>query len=85
MKIKVTEVSEGIHPSEVVVSVNTIDGAENLVVSRRSLRSGSLDIGFPIRREDNTYLIELPRETLSGSWRVWVKTDEISDDERLSA
>jgi hypothetical protein len=85
MKIKVAEIGEGIHPSEVVVSVKTVDGTENLVVSRRSLKAGSLDIGYPIRTNEDTYLIELPRETLRGQWRVWVKSDQFAEEERLRA
>ncbi|MFY9628128.1 MAG: hypothetical protein WAK03_08265 [Methylocystis sp.] len=85
MKVKAAEVSEGIHPSEVVVAVSTTDGIENIVVSRRSFKSGGIDIGFPIRQDRDQYLIELPRETLSGSWRVWVKADQLIEEERLRA
>lgn len=86
MKVKVAEVGEGLHPSEVVVAVRTLDGTENLVVDRRSYRNGTVSIGYPIRQEGNNYLVELPRETLSGSWRVWVKEDQVLlEDGRLSA
>lgn len=85
MKVKISEVGSGVHPSEVVVAVKTVDGAENLVVSRRSLKAASIEVGYPIRREDDRYLIELPRETSSGSWRVWVHFDQIVDDERARA
>lgn len=85
MKVKVAEVGAGVHPSEVVVAVRTVDGTENVVVSRRSLKADRIEVGYPIRQEDDMYLIELPRETLSGSWRVWVHSDQIVEDERVRA
>lgn len=77
MKVKVAEVGEGVHPSEVIVSVRTLEGTENLVIAKRSFHSGGIDVGFPIREDDGKYLVELPRETLSGSWRVWINADEV--------
>ena len=85
MKVKVAEIGDALHPSEVVVAVKTLTGTENLVVDRRSLRSGTLSVGYPIRREDETYLIELPRESQGGAWRVWVTKDQVIAEERLSA
>ncbi len=86
VKVKVQEVGTAHQPSEVVVAVKTLSGTENLVTDRRSLRDGAIAIGYPIRQEEGSYLIELPRETQSGSWRVWVKSDQlISEDERMRA
>lgn len=72
MRLKVKEEGKGIHPNEVVISVPTTQGAERLVVHRRSLEGGGLEIGYPILEENDTYLVELPRETMRGLWRVWV-------------
>lgn len=72
MKVRVKEVGEATHPSEVIVSVDTTSGTEQLVVHRRSIQEHGLDIGYPIKEENSKYLVELPRETISGSWRVWV-------------
>jgi len=72
MKVKVTRIGAGVHPSEVIVSVDTISGLERLVVHNRSITDNEIDIGYPINREQNNFLVELPRETTSGSWRVWV-------------
>lgn len=80
MRLKVSRVTEGTHPSEVVVSVQTTKGtSENLVVHRRALSADhSLEIGYPINREGGSYLVELPRETTTGAWRVWVPTEAVS-------
>ena len=76
-KVKVAEVDAGLHPSEIVVVIKTSVGEQNQVIDRRSLQNGFLMIGFPIRQHEQNYLIELPRETSSGSWQVWVAKSEI--------
>jgi hypothetical protein len=76
--VRVQKVGDGMHPSEVVVMVRTADGGqEKLIVDRRSLHDDTLDIGFPVGSEPDKFLIELPSETMSGSWRVWVSPDQI--------
>jgi hypothetical protein len=82
MKVKVAEIGKGLHPSEVVVAVKTVDGDQSLVIDRRSLDNGFINIGYPIRvhNQNQTYLIELPRETSSGSWRVWVNRTQLEDE-----
>lgn len=75
MRVKIDNRSPGLHPSEVVVGLRTADGIERLVVHQRSISEDSLDIGFPISDESNQYLVELPRETQSGAWRVWVSKE----------
>jgi hypothetical protein len=85
-RVKITEIGEGIHPSEVVVAVATNEGTENLVVDRRSMKDGAIEIGYPIRQQGDLYLVEFPRETMSGSWRGWVHSDLILlEDERVRA
>lgn len=60
------------HPNEVVVLIDTRDGKEQLVVHKRSIVDGGLEIGYPILDDGQYCLIELPRETARGLWRVWV-------------
>lgn len=77
-RVKVRTVGDGQHPSEAVVSVNTADGKqEELIVDRRSLEGGALRIGYPVMSKEGQFLIELPRETMRGSWRVWVRENEL--------
>lgn len=81
MRVKVREISEGMHPSEVVVQVKTADGAENLFVDRRSIdANGTLSVGFPVGRKGRLWAIELPQETMRGFWRVWVKASELVEE-----
>jgi hypothetical protein len=80
-RVRVREVGQGLHPSEVVVEVVTADGtSERLVVDRRSLRDDTLGVGYPLAKERDRLLIELPRETTEGLWRVWVGQDKIVEE-----
>ena len=82
MRVKVQEVGAGLHPSEVVVQVKTVTGSENLVVDKRSLENGTLAVGSPIARKGDQWLVELPRETMRGAWRVWVKRGALTYEDR---
>jgi hypothetical protein len=85
-RVKVRTVGVGQHPSEAVVSVTTADGKqEELIVDRRSLEDrGSLRVGYPIRRDSGRALIELPRETMRGNWRIWIKESDLDPEERAA-
>jgi hypothetical protein len=86
MRLLVEEIGSGLHPSEVIVSVTVADGSkERLVVSRRSLSHNSIPIGWPITEDGDRVLVELPRETQTGAWRVWVKKDRLIEEERMRA
>ncbi len=86
MRLKVEKISEGLHPSEAIVSVKTSTGSERVVVSTRSIVGDSIPVGWPLGKSDQLTLVELPRETETGSWRVWVPSDElIETEERMRA
>jgi hypothetical protein len=83
-RIRVQRVGQGLHPSEVVVAVTTADGAqEEVLVDNQPLQGDALEIGYPIATEDNRMLVELPRETACGSWRLWVPASEVMETERV--
>ena len=83
MRVKVKEIGSSLHPSERVVEVTTATGKERVVVDRRSIENGSLSIGSPISREKDFWLVELPRETMTGSWRVWVDPAMVIADPKV--
>jgi len=60
MLVMVKEEGRGIHPNEVVLSIPTREGAERLVVHRRSVHDGALEIGYPISEEGDYYLEQIP-------------------------
>ena len=79
-QIKIAVLGEGQHPSERMVAVTTADGSrENVMVDRRSIDNDTIDVGYPVASEADRYLIELPRETTTGQWRVWVKQSDVLD------
>jgi hypothetical protein len=77
-QVKIETIREGQHPSEVVVAVRTADGgSEKLIVDRRSIRDNTIDVGYPVGEEGGRLLVELPRESVRGLWRVWVNRDAV--------
>lgn len=73
MRVKVERVGRGLHPKQVVVNIATRAGVEQLAVNELSLDpANTIDIGDPVARKGAELLVELPAETDSGAWRVWV-------------
>jgi hypothetical protein len=85
MRVKVSKLGEGLHPSMVVVGVRTIHGTERLLIDEESLFENSVEIGWPVDEEKDRLLVELPNETLRGAWRVWVPRDEVIPPPRAQA
>jgi len=80
MRLKVERGGEGLHPSEAVVTIRTRGGEEEVVVDPRSIENDSLNVGWPVGREGNYFLVELPRPTSGGHKRVWVEKGELIPD-----
>ena len=73
MRLQVTRISEGPGPGEVVVSVRTATGRqEQVVVHVTGIVDDTIDVGYPLASNEDQRLIELPRESESGKWRLWV-------------
>ena len=77
MLVKFRRVMDGPAPSDVVIEIATKDGIEEVVVHKNSIIHGSLEIGSIIGKEQEYTLVELPRESASGRWRVWVPDQEV--------
>jgi hypothetical protein len=59
-------------PSERVVGIKTADGNEEIVLHTSALVSNDkFEVGV-LGYENDRALVELPRESASGRWRVWV-------------
>jgi hypothetical protein len=70
-------VSEGLMPSEKIARIETADGkSEAVSVSSRNIQNNTL-MAFEIGRSEGRVLVELPRESASGRWRIWVKESAI--------
>lgn len=77
MRLRVKTLGEGLHPSEMYVSVETKDGPQDLAVDPSSVRANSLIVGWPVDRQGAYLLVELPRPTSLGARRVWVPKEEL--------
>lgn len=80
MLLKITRVGEGLHPSETLISIETKNGPEQVAVDTKSLRNGTLPIGWPVGKSAGFMLVELPRPTVRGARRVWVRKEELVPD-----
>jgi hypothetical protein len=81
MRLKVKRSGEGLHPSEVFVSVETKGGEEELAIDPKSLRGDTISIGWRVGQEGSYVLVELPRPTSRGYRRVWVDRHELIGSE----
>jgi hypothetical protein len=80
MRIKIKGRMQGPVPSEAVVTIPTIGGTvEEVVVHTSQVTGDAVEVGFIGRKaEDDSVLIELPRETVSGRWRLWVPRSAVA-------
>lgn len=85
MRLKVEKVEEGLHPSELVASVRTKVGTEELTIHPRSLKDNTVTVGWPVGSDGNYRLVELPRPTSRGARRIWVNKDDLIEDEPARA
>lgn len=62
-QLRVASVRDGLHPSEVIVTLDTDQGQVNLAIDRASLTDNLIVVGYPVAKRDGQVLVELPRET----------------------
>jgi hypothetical protein len=79
MRIKLESYKQGLHPNELIVILKTLSGSEKLVVHKRSIKDNTINVGHPIEATRDGYLVELPTETTTGAWRVWVPKDNTTE------
>ncbi len=71
MHLRTAEQIAGPVPFEKVVTIRTASGSEELIVHISQIDRNGIEVGL-IAQSGDELLVELPRETLSGRWRVWV-------------
>ncbi len=68
---------DGLMPSEKIARIENADGRfEEVLVSTKNMSGKSL-LANEIGRTEGKVLVELPRESASGRWRIWVKESSI--------
>jgi hypothetical protein len=72
--VRCNVLATGPGPSEQIVGIDTVEGKEEVVLHSSALVSQDrFEVGV-IGYENDRALVELPRESASGRWRVWVPT-----------
>ena len=71
-KVKAEKVSKGMIPSERFVLVRTAEGYNEEVPASDRQVVGKYLLVSKIYEEKDRILVELPRESSSGAWRIWV-------------
>lgn len=79
VKIKCVTVENGPGPSETVVGIKTAAGHQEEVVVHQSLTENNTVQVSRIGWDNERVLVELPRESVSGNWRIWVPQSVIAD------
>jgi hypothetical protein len=78
MRIKFASRRAGPVALEAVVAIPTARGqTEEVVVHRGYLDERSLEVTY-IGEQDGVILVELPRQSMSGRWRVWVSKSAVA-------
>jgi hypothetical protein len=78
MRVKTERQEAGPIPSETVVAIRTTSGSvEEAIVDVTQVDANSVEVGF-IEQRGNDVLVELPRETLRGRWRLWVPRSAVA-------
>ncbi len=71
---------DGPGPNEAVIEVRTSAGStEEVVVHGATIQDDTIEVGSPIHTSDGDMLVELPREAISGLWRIWVSSSEVAE------
>lgn len=78
------KVEEGLIPSEVVAYIQTVDGNEEEVTLASSLVVDKTIVVSLIHKEPDRSLVELPRETATGKWRIWVPNTILQPQEETA-
>jgi hypothetical protein len=70
------KVHDGLIDSEKLAEIQTRNGMEQVAVSGVFIEDGALHVSH-VGSEGGNLLVELPVESASGNWRVWVSPDQV--------
>jgi hypothetical protein len=76
MQLKCDAIIDGMGPCESIVTIRTTHGPEEIAVYSGLVNNRTLEVGR-IREDNQKVLVELPRESATGKWRVWVERSSI--------
>jgi hypothetical protein len=68
----------------VIVRIVGCEREDWLEVDHRSIKQGCIDIGYPVGTTETQVLVDLGRETIGGTHRMWVPRSEVFGWEALA-
>jgi hypothetical protein len=71
------KIVRGVISSERIAYITTAEGTRAEVLLNAAQTDSNHVFASEITRDKNNVLIELPQETSSGDWRVWVNKNQI--------
>jgi len=71
------KIVRGANKSERIAYITTAEGIHAEVLLSTAQTGSNHVLAAEIGRDKNNVLIELPQETSSGDWRVWVNKNQI--------
>ena len=71
-RVRVKTVMDGPGPGEAIIAISKKGGGEEEVILPKSLvQNDTVEVGR-VGGTEESVLIELPQESATGSWRLWV-------------
>jgi hypothetical protein len=78
IKVSTSSVVDGLMPSEKIARIEVEGGnIEEVSVSAEDISPDNKLMASEIGRQGERVLVELPRESASGRWRIWVKATAV--------
>lgn len=79
LQVRYSAKEDAFGPGEKVLTLQTSTGdSEEVIVHEGLITNGSLRVAG-VERRDGEILIELPVESVSGNWRIWVSDANIKE------
>ena len=79
IRVSTNSVLDGLVPAEKVARIEMADGEiEEVSVSVDDISQDNQLLAYFIGRDGGRILVELPRESASGRWRLWVNANSVS-------
>lgn len=78
IKLSTNSIENGLMPAEKIAIIEVENGeTEEVSVSESDISPDNKLMASEIGRKGDRVLVELPRESASGRWRVWVKAASV--------
>lgn len=77
-RVKFEQISNGRVASERIACLLTADGVEEEVIIAPEYIEGDCVLLPPVAEEQGRMLFELPQESASGRWRLWISTEKVN-------